>query len=222
MNLDILSQLRLLIPGILIYITVVLFLSQQVSVEIIITKLWDPFKDYHLLVIAAIYVAGTIYRISNIRCLLWSPLLKSINSNIKSKLFSAYPSDIRDDEKVKLLQGRSMMNIFYHFVDNDSSLSEKAKLVRFNGVLCTSTIDGAIILSIGAFIAFAYWLGTNDQVFYRDLGLILIGMAIFCASLIYPVIKRHINLSNDQLEFITQNYKEKLIKKIQSKVGQDL
>jgi hypothetical protein len=105
------------------------------------------------------------------------------------------------------------MHIFYHFVDNDRSLSEKANRVRFNGLIWTSTVDLTIIAAFGSLI---FWVKLIIERTSYDLwmAVILLVLSLFSFGLIQLTTKRHISLSNEQLDIICDLYRPELKEKM--------
>lgn len=210
MGLTALKKWRLIVPGILIIILVLFIIQKSFSdfAETFISVQWNDIV-YTILAIAI----GVFYSILNIRKLLWNPYLNRVQTNIKDTLLSAYKQPLSNQQKAYLTEGRKLMIIFYHFIDNDKSLLEKAKRVRFNGLEWTSTIDLTIISFCGSLI---FWvkliIETNS--YYLTMALILTILALVSFGLIQLTTRRHLSLSNEQLEIICQSYKQQLEDKI--------
>ena len=55
------------------------------------------------------------------------------------------------------------MTIFYHFVDNDESLKDKAGDVRFNGLIWSSCFDFCILSGFGGIAYYIISLVTSKK-----------------------------------------------------------
>lgn len=205
-----LKKWRLVVPGILIIIAV-LFIIQESFSDFAQTYVSKPWNDitYTILAIAI----GVFYSILNVRKILWNPYLNRVQTNIKNTLIRAYDQPLSAQQRAYLVEGRRLMIIFYYFIDNDNSLLEKAKRVRFNGLQWTSTIDLTIISSCGALI---FWvkLIIETNAYYLTMALILTILTLVSFGLIQLTTRRHLSLSNEQLEIISQSYKQQLEDKI--------
>jgi len=201
---------RLIIPGILILI-LLLFVIQESFTDL--TKTFTSFQSNDIAYTILVIAVGVFYYILNIRKLLWNPYLNRVQINIKNTLLSAYKKPLNKQQKAYLIEGRKLMIIFYHFIDNDKSLLEKAKRVRFNGLIWTSMIDLTIISSCGSLI---FWvkLIIERHFYYLAMALILIILALVSFGLIQLTTRHHLSLSNEQLEIICQSYKTQLEDKI--------
>jgi len=210
MGLTALKKWRLIVPGILIIILVLFIIQKSFSdfAETFISVQWNDIV-YTILAIAI----GVFYSILNIRKLLWNPYLNRVQINIKNTLLSAYKQPLSKQQQAYLVDGRKLMIIFYNFIDNDNSLKEKAKRVRFNGLKWTSMIDLVIISFCGSLI---FWvkLIIETNFYYLAMALILITLALVSFGLIQLTTRDHLSLSNEQLEIICQSYKTQLEDKI--------
>jgi len=161
-------------------------------------------------------IIGTCFSILNIRSLRIKKTHAEIITNIKNKLIeNGLTRTVDAEEKKRVIEGRRLIDVFYHFIDNDESLKEKSKLVRDNGLIWTSTADVAIL---GCFFTWLYFLliiffGAEP---WLARGGLLIGFIGLLSGLIFhPLsVKKHIALGNEQLEFIFTNHKKELQKKI--------
>ncbi|KTT32590.1 hypothetical protein NS201_07415 [Pseudomonas oryzihabitans] len=107
------------------------------------------------------------------------------------------------------------MRIFYHLIDNDESLKEKAKLVRDNGLIWSSIADA---IWLGALFSFLYLVLAYISTFYapdKTFALTITSIMLLCIVLILyglalpKIHKEHIKLGNEQLDIIEQFYKQK-------------
>ena len=201
---------RLIIPGIFILLLLLSVIQESFS-ELTITFTNFQLKDtiYTILVIAF----GGLYYILHIRNLLWNPYLNRVQNNIKDTLLNPYKQQLNKQQENYLRDGRKLMHIFYHFIDNDNSLLEKAKRVRFNGLIWTSTIDLTIIAACGSLLFWVkFIIETNSYNLWMALMLLILALVSF--GLIQLTTKHHLSLSNEQLEIICQSYRPKLEKEV--------
>jgi hypothetical protein len=203
-----LKWLRLIIPGILL----VFVLPPLFQETLDLASYLERFSSIKVLSdsVAAV-VLGALYQVLDLRRFAWRRFLRQVNDNIKDKLLTACSDDdVISPAARQLREGRALMHVFYRLIDKDPTLQEKAKRVRFNGLFWTSIAD---IATIGAFGAFAYWIAFrvtdrfHQLVVAGALGLVFL-VAYF---LLMPLVtRRHMDLSNEQLEIITQHFRSDL------------
>lgn len=201
---------RLIVPGVLILI-LILFVIQESFTDL--AKTFTSFQSNDIVYTIIVVAVGVLYYILNIRKLLWNTYLNRVQNNIKNTLLSAYEQPLSTQQKAHLIEGRKLMIIFYHFIDNDKSLLEKAKRVRFNGLIWTSVIDLTIISVCGSLIFWVKFI-IEANYYYLAMALILIILALVSFGLIQLTTRHHLSLSNEQLEIICQSYKTQLEDKI--------
>lgn len=213
MSMTTLKFFRLLVPGILIVILLLIVIQDNLHELIEFTKAFSNLQLKDTIFVAVFIGIGAIYYIINIRDLLWNPYHKRVQNNIKNTLISPFMQQFNKQQIDYLKDGRKLMNVFYHFIDTDNSLTQKANRVRFNGLIWTSTIDLTIIATIGSL---AFWSKLIFEISSYNLwmAIILLIIALISFGLIQLTTKRHISLSNEQLEIICQLHKEKLQEKI--------
>ena len=86
--------------------------------------------------VAVAAVIGTCFIILNIRSLRNKRTHAEIITNIKNKLIeNGLTRTVDAEEKKRVIEGGRLIDVFYHFIDNDESLREKSKLVRENGLI---------------------------------------------------------------------------------------
>lgn len=197
----------------MIVLLTMLFFTNSLDEFKNISRIWTDFKTKDTLYIAIFFIIGAIYYICNIRNILWRPFLKKVQNNIKNKLLNPFKENLTSDQIKELKKDRKLMHIFYNFVDSDTSLTEKAKRVRFNGLIWTSTIDLAIISILGSIFFFMKLIFIKSN-YDLIVALLLLLLSIISFVLIILTTKRHISLSNVQLDFICHIYKHQLNQKI--------
>ena len=210
MSIVTLQRLRLVIPGIFLLLLLLFITSESIS-ELIPSFFKLQPEDWQYLVV--IIAGGALYYILKVRNLVWNPFRKKIDDNIKVTLINPYAQTLGNEDIEHLIEGRKLMHIFYHFIDNDKSLSEKANRVRFNGLLWTSSIDLTITSAFGSLL---FWiklfiLGSSYNLL---MAIYLLAIALISYISIHLLTKKHIDLSNEQLEMICQLYKAPLQAKL--------
>lgn len=198
MNLETLKKLRLLIPGIISVVIGYYYYS------IISGK---PLKDFELsefsIPMVLALIIGTIYYLTNLRYLVTNFSHKRIDLNIKNNIFQLYTGQVSDNQRQYLFKNNRLKNVFYHIIDNDSSLSQKKNNVYFNGLIWTSTADFFIISLFSSLIFLISIPIFKEQ--KNDLliaGFILIFISLISFGFHILAFLRHINLSNEQIEYI--------------------
>ena len=101
------------------------------------------------------------------------------------------------------------MNVFYKIIDNDESLREKSNNVRLNGLIWTSTMDIVIISVAGAVVSWIMYF-IQGYGYNNTQALILIIVAIISIGFVEIATRKHISLSNEQLDMICQAHKDEL------------
>jgi hypothetical protein len=199
MNKEMLKTLRLLIPGLMIAVGCVapLFFGTLHLAETIRSNekllLW--------LVPPAI---GAMYYVLNLRRYFMAVSLEQIHDRIKDALLAPFTNhSVIGQASNQLREGRPILNIFYHFVDNDNSLSERAKSVYLNGLVLSSLADLRAITFLLLPVYLGAWIFTKNG----DFGWYLL-TAVLIHVVAVPFMKtataKHIELGAEQTEFIVQ------------------
>lgn len=208
-----LKYFRLLVPGILIVIVFILVIQESFDELVQFATAFSNLQLKDTLFIAVFIIIGAIYYIFNIRDLLWNPYHKRVQNNIKETLINSFQEELNKQQRDNLKEGRKLMNVFYYFIDNDNSLAQKANRVRFNGLMWTSTIDLTIITAIGSLVFWIKFIIERSS-YNLWMAVILLIVALMSFGLIQLTTRKHLSLSNEQLEIICQLHKEKLHEKI--------
>lgn len=211
MELNTLKRMRLIIPGILILIVTFLFYINSFQM---IQRMVLEFKNTDILFIIAIIVFGALYYILDLRYKVFKHFLEKVHENIKDSLIKPFENEFTIDQIAQFKKGRLLLNIFYNIIDNDNSLSEKAKIVRDNGLIWTTSIDISIIFSISSIIFLIKYFFTVNELNDLIKAIILLVISIVSFSGIFVLTNKHIKLSNEQLECIVTIHKKKLKDKL--------
>jgi hypothetical protein len=188
------------------------------------TETLGALKTLGVLAAVAI-ILGALYRLSRIRNWVFTPATIRIQDNIKESLLSvASRNPTVVSRRHTLLEGRTLIEVFYRFVDNHASLQEKAKGVRANG-LVLSTMADLYLISAGICLLCGLG-GLVDLIWGLPIGFIFLGdwkvstlfilsvasgSVAFIGRQLFPVVEHHhIDLSNEQLDYIRINLRKEL------------
>lgn len=213
-----LKMLRILIPGLMILLLIILLPKDRFGAFKLITSTkLEPWTFPFLLAL----ILGGLYYVLGIRGWFIKESLAEIHSNIKDKLLEPFRNNSLIANKMdKLKRNRTMLHIFYSFIDTNPSLQEKAKNVYLNGLFWTSIVDAVALSLFGGIFYFVIFLSTF-AIYYLTVGLILIGVHFLAKFMLLPKItKKHKQLGDEQIEFIHVSLKEELEEKIKKVVGQ--
>lgn len=214
------NPLRIIIPGFILLI-LICFLPELEQLKTLIEShsSLGVFADIITPGITAIFL-GAIYNILDIRGrFFWKKPLKKVQDNLKTGLLSPFKEDPMIKPNIpKLMEKRKIMHIFYHFIDNDKTLSEKAKSVYLNGLIWTSVIDVAAISLLGLIYCAILMIIIGPKDHGVLAGILLFTYLIF-QYLLHPLVVRdHIKLGDIQVEYILYQYKDQLKKQIIEKI----
>jgi hypothetical protein len=204
MNKEKLHTLRLIIPGLLFLIILLLLIKGNQGIMGI------KISSEDLIYLLFVFGIGSIYYVINPRMLLMKEPLQKINGNIRDKLLAPFSEDPQIKNSTEdLRKGDKLMNVYYHFIDNDESLKERAKEVFLNGLIWSSMVDLTFISLLGAIIFLVTFMFTKNSYFVL-LTVIFVVVCIMMLLLTPNVVKKHIGFSNYQLGYITDIKKKEL------------
>lgn len=220
MSQDMLKTLRLFIPGVIVIVLLLPLLQTNLNIkELLSNSKFFQAIAYLIpeLLLKSILVAviGALYYIFDVRKYFVRSSLCEIHDNIKTNLLKPFQDDATiADNSERMREGRQMLHIFYNFIDKDESLKVKARNVYFNGLIWSSTADltgASLMISFVYLLAYIVW----NNVFFVLGDIILIFICLFTQFILMPrVTAKHIDLSNEQLEYIVLHYKEELHSKL--------
>lgn len=219
MDINDLEKFRRLVPGVIINLFILPIIITQLNIESLKTKINDysnllSIISFSAIFIALCYVLGYVYSVLPLRKFITREPLEKINLNIKEKLIKPFENDPKVAEGyAQLINDKRLMNIFYQIIDNDESLKQKTKRVYINGLLLSSTADIIISSAIFGFLYIVINLFTDNSIYiwFAFVSFLL----FFIAKLLMKiVIKKHMELGDDQIDFIHTNHKKKLEKMI--------
>lgn len=210
-----LKKLRSVVPGTLIILGLVPLYTYWTGTHLGELSKGDWLLAGVMSVVA--YAIGMLYNVYCIRALFNRNSHKRITENIKQRLLSiGRTAPITDEKRQALLAGSALMDTFYALIDSKDSLKEKAKLVRDNGLAWSSIADIVVLGVVFACLYLPLWLFTHYFLFLYW-GAISGVLALASALLFHPrTERRHIALSNEQLDFIQTQMKEEVQAKVNS------
>jgi hypothetical protein len=194
-----LKSLRLLVPGLLLVVGGVIpifFGPTSVATTLALNE--------KLLVWLLPFVLGALYHILNLRRYFFAPAIEDINDRLIRSLLEPFSNhEVIGPAFARIKTGRKVLNIFYNIVDNDKSLTERAKHVYLNGLLLSSLADVRAI----TFLLLPFYLGSlvfsKQPVFLWYIGGAIV-LHIISARLITLVRNTHMELGAKQTDFILQ------------------
>ncbi|MCK0137377.1 hypothetical protein [Arenibacter sp. S6351L] len=191
-----LKYLRVFIPGFVLLLGLYPIYNHYYS-EVL------DIKGLHVMYISFIsLLLGAVYYQLNIQRLITNPSHYFITKNILDKLISAYGKEVTKEQRKTLLYKEAYMTTFYKVIDNDESLKRKGENVKFNGIFWTSTADIALIFFVLYFIY---------KCFFKDIENVesIISFLLYTSIIAFVLhlisVKKHINLSNKQLDPIVND-----------------
>lgn len=214
MELKTLQKLRFFVPGVLFFILILFFLPKNLNDLTNYLEFYNYFiEKRNILFYILIIFISLLYYIFDIRKFLLREHLEKIHENIKDKLLEPFRNNYSHDEINSLKQGRKLINIFYYFIDKDPSLKEKAKSVRFNGLIWTSSMDLQIISYFGSIIFFIKFMIVKLN-YYFYMTILVFFLVLISPLFINLLTKKHMSLGNEQLEIIHESHEKELEKRI--------
>jgi hypothetical protein len=207
------AKLRIAVPGTMILLFILLLiiplfvLRYDLTLDSIVSSLGTLGAIVSLIVSVIVVrlvipVLGSLYQIARLRKRLLKESQRRIDDNIKRRILSLYATNPTIAHNADWLsQGRCLLNVFYDFIDNKPSLKERAKGVYLNGLFWSSAADLTTISSISAILGLSiYLLNQGDYYLVLCGSCLLIGLLSW---LLIPILaRRHIELGNEQIDFI--------------------
>jgi hypothetical protein len=217
MDKETLKRWRLVIPGIIILLFIIPGLTNSKEELLEIDKIIINLKWTDAIYLALVIVMGVVYYALNIRWLVWKPFNTQVQNNIKDKLLNVSQLSLTASDWYKIKYSRTLMTIFYYFVDNDESLKDKSKGVRFNGLIWSSFIDLTVLSGFTGFVySFLSIFTTKTHFIYISSFMFL--MCLVALGFSWLMTYRHIKLSNEQIEVIIQTKKAEIDEKLKEAI----
>jgi hypothetical protein len=200
MSIDKLFSWRFILPVVFVALLFLPLLQPNIDLQ---SFLKISVSNDSILYFVLVIVVGGVYYILNPRYYAMRPSILKIQENIKDKLLLPFEKDATIKKKMSSLrEGSILLDIFYSFVDNDKSLTERAKEVYFNGLMLSSIAD-IRVLSFIAGIVYFIWYAIMANIVHLVFSVGCFGLFGLTYLLMPIATRRHINLSNKQLEYIT-------------------
>ncbi len=216
------SRLRIVVPGVMLLVYLILLLLPIpltiydygfAEILAFLTSLGPvlPIIVSLVLVGAVVPLLGSIYRIAGFRKRLLKKSQHRINENIKDRLLVSYVSNSTISESTeKVRQKNALLNVFWDFVDNKESLKDKAKGVRLNGLFWSSVADAMAVSILCSCTSIVIYLIVR-QAYFLVVVIVALLLYALCRWLLMPlVVGRHIVLGNEQVEFIIDLHESEL------------
>lgn len=199
-----LKYLRIFIPGLM-------FLLGTYPIYIFYYGEVYDVKTLHITYVTLLSVlVGSLYHYLNVRMIVTYLSHKCINENISDQLIKLHDKNLSREKKSFIKEDNKYMDVFYEIIDNNESLKKKSKNIYFNGVFWTSTAD---LLILSLFFGFLYLIFFSNIPFAKDLYELFFTISFLSIILHVLAVNKHIKLSNEQLNFIS-NIKRKEVKKL--------
>jgi hypothetical protein len=217
MSKETLKKWRLLIPGIIIILFIIPGLTNSKEELFAIDKIVKALKWTDSFYLALVIILGAIYYSLNLRWVVWKPFNSQVQENIKDKILNASSLKISAENWYKIKRGRAIITIFYDFVDNNESLKDKSKGVRFNGLIWSSFIDLTILSLVAGFVYSVLLVFTSKE-HYVYLALLLFCLCFVSLAFSWLLTYKHKSMSNEQIEVILQTKRNEIDTKIQEAI----
>lgn len=219
MNKEWLKALRIIVPGAMILIVIMLFKIDNCDIQKLLSSIsWkEPTAST-----VAIFLLGGLYYMLGIRKSFMQTSLDKILNNNKHNLLAPFLDDpeIKKFEK-KLKKGNTLQSIIYNHVDNDKSLKQQRSNIYFNGLFLSSAADMSAIGLIGAIAYCIAFLFTKSQ-YYFLVFIILLALAAISFFILLPKVSRqHMELCKGQTDFILLHSKDKVEAKIKDIIQEE-
>jgi hypothetical protein len=160
-----------------------------------------------------VYFFGGLYYALDIRRKLYPKFNIDSEKNIILRFLQFYNSRQNTNIQYSQIQAeeQKLLHFFYKFVDKDETLSNKAMDVYQNGIWWSTSVDLANFSFLGFLFYFFVFLSTK-QLCWIFLSITLLFIFFIFAILFQPyILKKHIKLSDGQIDFIFTTYRDNLL-----------
>lgn len=210
MSQESLKRLRLLVPGLML--TVILEPLLDTSTRLAGLGLPDisEYVGYPL----QVFVFGVAYHVLELRRIAFRDPVVTVTKNIENALLKCCRGhDKLLAHEAYLRDRRRLMHVFYRIVDNDATLQEKAKRIRFNGLLWSSFADLQVIAWLsGLAYLIAGAISQSQSLIFASMGLLVVALTSSAAT--QRTTMKHLALSNEQLEIIIDHHCEDVLEQL--------
>jgi hypothetical protein len=161
---------------------------------------------------------GALYTIVNARERLSGFSWDSIRANIEDRLIAIFEtSQALSPAQVGYLKDkRRLLDLFYRLLDNDESLRSRQNGVRFNGLLVTSAVDLSVVALFGWGAHFVMALARRSLAHMIWTTACFLVWVLSQAVLVPLTLARHLELSNEQLDYIATHYRRDVLTFVES------
>jgi hypothetical protein len=207
-----LKTLRIIVPGVMLLLCILPAFLHDFTLQ----SLNDPLKLVEgLCYLIAVLPLGAIYYSLRLRDLSFRRPVSLIDRNIQDRMLSQCSSDPEVmAAQNNLRKGKTLLDIFYNFIDNDNSLMDRANDVRLNGLILSSISDLIVISALASCSYFVAALITGAREYWY-VAITLLLILILARVLLMPLtLHKHLSLSDDQLNFIFSQYPKQLHDKL--------
>jgi hypothetical protein len=200
MSRETLHWLRLITPG-----AIALALGLSIMSPVLewseLAKRFNGWESW-ILVIFCLLI-GFPYRTLNLRRWILGNFWSDINKNIEDRLIAIYSSKtaITPSQEGFARSGRHLMDVFYRIVDADESLKSRMTGIYFNGFLTTLGVDLFNLCALAAIVHAGFWAASGANA-HGTWIFACFAIALVARVLVIFSIRRHKELSNEQLRYI--------------------
>lgn len=155
-------------------------------------------------------ILSVFYSVFGMRHRFYPDLFRRVDDEIERRVFELRPDHIQETDFDLYHANNVLLNIFWTQVDAEKSLEKKSLGIMQNGLIVTSLADSVAIFSMGAVfgVAYVYWKSAHSASFrIETLGgsVIFATLALLSQFVLLPrSIQTHLDLSNEQLNYIAQ------------------
>jgi hypothetical protein len=208
-----LKWIRLIVPGVLLYLLAVLFCWTSTWCHLAIPDTYGAITGSITgVVLGAIYYALSLSKFAN------QDYFDRVGQNLVCQLTLPF---IDDPDFPRDLTWRQVKHVFYPYVDNDKSLEHQKILAFWNGAFWTSAADLRMVSGIGvcffALIMLAVNLigGINFDNFKATWAILLLVVLFFLSiGLSELTTRKHIKIGTYQAKHIRLQYRDELRAKL--------
>ena len=210
MEQETLHKLRMITPGLILLLVFFFLFQPDVDLKKLLNQGVSKDSILYMAAAAGVIGMGVIYYLLDLRKYVMKKPLAKIRENIEQELLRPFLKNKKiSSGALEIKKDKKLLNIFYSFVDNDKSLEKRSKEIYLNGLIWSTTADARIISAFAAILYLIVWGVTRvpQYLLFAKISIVVFVLTFFIMPL---VTKKHIGLSNLQLELIVTKYKNKL------------
>lgn len=214
MNRNLISNLRVLISGVIIFLCLILTVwPEKIQTDLIAQYFPSGFSGYTLNIVVSL-ILGYFYS-DYVRFNFQKNLWGEVDANVKTHLLGMLHANPQGVNLVNVASSeRKLMRIFYEIIDNDAHLKGLSETIMHNGLKITTFFDLSLIL--GFFAVFNLGFSLSEGVTHlRSVVIISFIVASYISfTQIERLKEKHIELGSDQLDVISRTYPVEFYDKI--------